>query len=70
MHPYDAFQEHDGRLGDGLRGWAGARSEMPVAWTQVVAAGRKRRAQMVEIFKETGAEGGWPWWLKGRAEHP
>lgn len=54
MHPYDGFQGQDGRLGDGVRGWAGARSEMLVAWTQVVAAGRKRRAQMGEIFKETG----------------
>lgn len=67
MHPYDGFQGQDGRLGGRLRGWW-SMSETLAAWTKAVASGRKRRAQIGEIFKETGD--GWTGWFKGRKENP
>lgn len=60
MHLYDGFQGQDKRLSDRLRGWVGgSTSEMLVAWTQEVAAGRKRRGQIGDMFKEAGVEDKW-----------
>lgn len=39
---------------------------MLVAWTKEAAAGRKKRGQTEEIFKETGAEDEWTWGHKER----
>lgn len=50
-----------------MRGWW-SMSETLAAWTKAVASGRKRRAQIGEIFKETGD--GWTGWFKGRKENP
>lgn len=37
-----------------------------MAWTKEAAARRKKRGQIGEIFKETGAEDEWTWGHKER----